>query len=828
MSSPAFPLRSRAAMRAAFLGALVALGASVMFGWILRVPLMFRFHPALLPVVFNTGLGFALLGLAMSLAARTARAAVLLRRSLALLVALGAVLSLLEILSDRSLGIDLAGLHSWHDYANIRPGRMAPNTAFGLLLIAAAILCAERVERKAAALAVVVLTFCVMGVGLTGLVGYSLGPDLLFGWARSARMAVPTAIGMIVAAAALWLDWSDRPWYRSRRYFREDAKIRFLGVAILLVVAVTIGLVGFVLLQSSLQRTLERDLESIVRSRTPWFHGAVERAAGYARAALTLSGIERAGASLLAAPSAVATGHFDELAARLVAAGFRGVSLRNARGETVGRAGVVGPQAEIDAPLDADGASELVWDGQLLLRNHLPVRGPDGRAGDIVLDQAVPALFPALFNATRLGRTGEIAVCRLRADTLLCFPDNKHAHPYSMARDGRFGKPTPAAMAIRGESGLIHTIDQHGHNVVAAYRPLGPGLGFTVQQDTAEVYGVIRAALALGTPLILLIACIGAVLLYGQLNPLSRAMLAAELAAADKELEMRAIMGAAGDGIVTVDQRGVIESLNEAACRIFGYRQDQLVGRAFTVLMPAVLCRRQLGRMARTLRGRAAPMAGAVNLEIEGLCMNGERIPLELSINEVPLTGKRLFVGVMRNISKRKEVEQKLSDLAQYDFLTGLPNRALCMDRLQAALLRADRSSATMAVMFLDLDGFKQINDSHGHQAGDELLIEFALRLVASVRASDTVARLAGDEFTVVLEGLSEPEREAAAVAAKILVCMRKPFEVAGHALAVTVSIGMVLHHPGRGGTDPRALLKRADQQMYAVKRAGKNAFLGD
>jgi len=152
-----------------------------------------------------------------------------------------------------------------------------------------------------------------------------------------------------------------------------------------------------------------------------------------------------------------------------------------------------------------------------------------------------------------------------------------------------------------------------------------------------------------------------------------------------------------------------------------------------------------------------------------------------------------------------------------------LPNRALFLERLADAVLGTAQSGAAVALMFLDLDGFKQVNDTLGHQGGDELLIKFSRRLSSLVRKTDTMARLAGDEFTIVLADLMRPDEEARAVAAKIVASMRQPFSIAGRDVTVTVSLGLVIHRSGSG--DVSELLRRADLEMYAAKHAGKNTY---
>jgi diguanylate cyclase (GGDEF)-like protein/PAS domain S-box-containing protein len=178
------------------------------------------------------------------------------------------------------------------------------------------------------------------------------------------------------------------------------------------------------------------------------------------------------------------------------------------------------------------------------------------------------------------------------------------------------------------------------------------------------------------------------------------------------------------------------------------------------------------------------------------------------------------YRGVGRDISDRKHAEQELERLAHYDKLTGLPNRAMLQDRLAQALLRAQRNETLVAVLFLDLDRFKEVNDSLGHAVGDALLHEVARRIASCLRSTDTVARLGGDEFTVLLEGVHRVE-EIERVAGKILTAVARPLRVGAHELAVSTSIGATVYP--LDDQDQDTLLKNADMAMYHAKQEGRN-----
>lgn len=182
-----------------------------------------------------------------------------------------------------------------------------------------------------------------------------------------------------------------------------------------------------------------------------------------------------------------------------------------------------------------------------------------------------------------------------------------------------------------------------------------------------------------------------------------------------------------------------------------------------------------------------------------------------------------LIVRTVRYALDRKRMELKLAYLSQYDPLTGLANRGLFYDRLRQAMLRAERRKQTIALLFVDLDYFKSINDEHGHHIGDLLLKEVAGRLQASVRKEDTVARMGGDEFTIVLEEIQD-QATISVIADKLLQSLSNPYLLNGHTISITASIG-IMPYSGQEGMTPEDLLKSSDTAMYKVKNSGRNQY---
>ncbi|MCP5158943.1 MAG: EAL domain-containing protein [Gammaproteobacteria bacterium] len=210
-------------------------------------------------------------------------------------------------------------------------------------------------------------------------------------------------------------------------------------------------------------------------------------------------------------------------------------------------------------------------------------------------------------------------------------------------------------------------------------------------------------------------------------------------------------------------------------------------------------------------------------LEVVLVCPGGEEriVLLQGESSDVGESPVRV-VGTIQDITERKQAEGQLAYLANYDALTALPNRYLFQDRLEHALRQADRNGSQLALLFLDLDRFKAINDTFGHGVGDQLLKAAAQRLVGIVRNSDTVARLGGDEFTLLLENSIDGE-EVSDVACKVLAALNQPFHLVGRELFVSASIGIALYPGDAGDTD--TLLKHADTAMYRAKEQGRAAY---
>lgn len=286
--------------------------------------------------------------------------------------------------------------------------------------------------------------------------------------------------------------------------------------------------------------------------------------------------------------------------------------------------------------------------------------------------------------------------------------------------------------------------------------------------------------------------------------------------------QLQAIIHNVMDGIITINETGEMQGFNPAAEKIFGYTWQEVLGQNVKMLMPEPERSAHDGYLERYRRSGQAQILGVRGREVIAVRKNGEQFPMELSASEMVLGGHRYFIGIVRDITERKQAEQKIAHLAHYDYLTDLPNRASLLDMLNHSVALALRNKRKMAILFLDLDGFKQVNDTLGHDAGDLLLKEVAIRLKKTIRDSDAVSRVGGDEFIIMLENCESTEH-AAQAASKIIAALSKPFRLKGQSSHIGGSIGISLF--SEDSKDPKELIKQADEAMYLAKQSGKNTW---
>jgi diguanylate cyclase (GGDEF)-like protein/PAS domain S-box-containing protein len=290
-----------------------------------------------------------------------------------------------------------------------------------------------------------------------------------------------------------------------------------------------------------------------------------------------------------------------------------------------------------------------------------------------------------------------------------------------------------------------------------------------------------------------------------------------------REAELSAVIENANDAYVCIDEAGVVTAWNQQAGATFGWSADEAIGRLLDeLIIPPQLRKAHRNGMQRYLASRQ-PAVLNQRLELSAMRRDGSMLPVEVRIRALDIAGQTIFSAFLHDITERKCAEASREREARHDALTGLPNRRALFEMLPQAIARADRSGSVIALLFVDLDGFKAVNDAWGHAAGDTLLCEIGRRLTACLRQTDSVARLGGDEFTVLLEGLSGNARsEAIAIAEKLLDSMRAPVQIGAASTEISGSIGLAFYLPDTA-MSPDLLVKGADIAMYHAKRAGKS-----
>ena len=283
--------------------------------------------------------------------------------------------------------------------------------------------------------------------------------------------------------------------------------------------------------------------------------------------------------------------------------------------------------------------------------------------------------------------------------------------------------------------------------------------------------------------------------------------------------ELQAIMEANPDILYVFNTKFELVQWNSNFSRFFGLSDEQLRNRHVSKFI--LKEERSLSKKA----GTQIFENGSASIEFQLVRHDGKAIPyLCNGVMLRNLKGEATgFTGTGRDISERKAAADHIHHLAHYDILTDLPNRSLLSDRLQQSISTCKRERKTLAIMFLDLDMFKNINDEHGHAMGDLLLKEVAIRIQLCLRESDTAARVGGDEFVILLPSI-ESEQTAFIVAEKIRIALKQPFEIDGHSLRISTSIGISIY-PDHGNEE-KVLLKNADTAMYLAKQKGRNTAL--
>lgn len=282
----------------------------------------------------------------------------------------------------------------------------------------------------------------------------------------------------------------------------------------------------------------------------------------------------------------------------------------------------------------------------------------------------------------------------------------------------------------------------------------------------------------------------------------------------DVNMYFKEIFTNAGIGIMTLDTKSNIEYVNEEALNIFGYKSSELVNTNFSTLIHST----DMDYLKQFVKTEKSSFLS----EITGIHKDNSAFPIELNISSKKLNQTCIYTVIIRDITEIKKNEEKLKHQAYFDSLTGIPNRTLFLDRSEIALNQAKRSNEGLAVIFIDLDEFKVLNDTLGHDAGDIMLKTVSQRFINCARKSDTVSRRGGDEFTILMPRIKNID-DTVKLAERILDSNKNAISIKDKMVFPKTSIGISVYP--QDGDSIETLINNADKAMYNAKESGKNQF---
>lgn len=786
----------------------------VMAGWIVREPRLLTLLPGY-HIVFNTALCFAVAATALIFNVFGPRSRKLVQTvaGAALVLFVTAISS--QYFTEIQVGMDWPALHAWLPDAGIRPGRMVPATCVAFILAGACLIAMHHVPEKLAPYLIFGLSTAIIGIGLLAAIGQVAGLSAMFDVYIFHGMSLATAAGLVILGFCLW-------WSSQRSVFSnipDDGRIVYTGVAILVGFGCIVGLTGLLTLKHYAEGALGDGLRFIVQSRAFLLTTVIDNGVGYVESIANRPNIIRLYQELARHPDKAGSREFlRKVAASELTKGFIAIEFRDRHGELIAAAGNGWPGTAWLFSLKRSYNARIFWNDGFMLRLDVPVRDGEGKViGTVSSQQVMTAIRDLVLDVSTFGNTGELALCSSDDRLLYCAPTRLRRGVHEIPRQPGDKQP-PMEHAVEGRAGVTRALDYRHQQVLAAYAPVGnTGLGLVLKIDTKELFKPLRNQLFYIVPFMLLLLAAGVFVLRLAVKPL-----AAKLRASRQQL-----------------------SLALRASRLALWDLDAKSGRIYLSEQWGSMLGRESGPVLTTLaelRSMVHPEDRPVLDEHLGAVLKGRADKYDVDhrvskpdgtwfwirsrgeVVERDAKGRALrLTGTNSDISARKSLEQQLLHQATHDVLTGLPNRSLFHDRLKQAIARCMRSGTLMAVMYLDIDKFKSINDTLGHDMGDRLLKVFSRRLADCVRVTDTVARLGGDEYAVVLEDLGSREN-GERIAEKVVVAMRPEFILENRSLLITTSVGLAFHE-GKTDISQDQLIKQADEALYQAKGAGRNNY---
>ncbi|MES2830539.1 MAG: GGDEF domain-containing protein [Pseudomonadota bacterium] len=798
----------------------ILLGTELIAGWLLQNEAMVRILPSSNSVSFNTAVSFVLAGIAFCTGRE--RFGALLRRIVAIVLIIGSSVILYENIFDVAFGIDWESLHRKVQDGSPRPGRIAPNTCIGLFLTGMILFFYDRPVTRWRFTAVIVIGALQTMLVASGIVGLLMDPTLMFGWYKFNRMAAPTAFGLSLLTIAGQLGYRALKPAATASARQHERSILVTGALLLLGMGMAGTLTTFVIFANSQQESIRHKLQAELLGQTRLAAIVINQAANETDTLLRRPLL----ANLL---RSVGDGH-DPDQTQLLATTFNGLLQTGftsvgvawddrTPGTVVGNA--AGP-IELSINLKNTVDNRLLWNGRTFFyQAHVPVSDAAGKQiGIVTTERPLDALTDMYHPITDDAESAEVVLCGTYRDTIACYPSKLHP-TVLLLKPRTERRALPVDEALTGKSAIRTARDYRGENVVVAYSSIGStGLALLTKVDTVEIYRPINTLILRSVIVLIVSLAIGMFLMRKTVGPLVKAILESENNAVRLARRMKSITDNVPILIGFVDTDYTYRFANATYESWFGKPLSSILGRHVNELLTEENFAKSWPFMQRAMNGETVSFTVKIQSSQHGELRH-------LAVTYIPdrnEEGVILGFNVLAfDETTHHNHEEALNHMAHHDSLTELPNRRMVEDRLQQALLRAERHPSLSALFFLDIDYFKTINDTFGHDCGDILLKEFAARLRATVRNCDTVARLGGDEFVIFMENLRATE-DVDIVARNILSAIRAPFNINGRALSVTTSIGVSFSSADY--QSPQAYLRRSDEALYDAKAAGRDTYV--
>lgn len=609
----------------------------------------------------------------------------------------------------------------------------------------------------------------------------------------------------------------------------EKYRIDILSALILVTLTLVTGITVFVVMQRQAESFLSKTLEVSLQNNVRLFVNQIDQSLGKTQTVSTRPNPIRH-LQLLESPSesSIAIAELQRVADSFLPTGFTGVAIYDKRGQVVARAGQFSKKQDLSVSLKTNNRAYLMWDEQFILHVSMEMFDKGGvRVGTVMTESYLPLLTRAISEVGQMGKTDELALCVALSD------DDKNADCFIRRISGKEfkryplmleDKPLPMNYALSGSSGIAFTRDYRREQVIAAYAPVGTfGLGMMLKIDQAELYSPVNEKLKFIVPLLALLVLLGMLLLNFLVRPLVRKLVESERATRQLHIELhqfKSTLDQTLDCIFMFDPHTLQFSyVNDGAKQQIGYSEAEILRMSVADMVSEF----SLSEFQKLVQPLIEGLQPSLTFQSNHLHKNGHSIPVEVFLQLVRLEGQEpRFVAMVNDISDRLAVQKQIEFLAFHDALTRLPNRLLARDHFEQAVLAIERESAKVAVLFIDLDNFKTINDSLGHTIGDGLLKGVAVRLRECLREIDTLSRQGGDEFLIVLNNMRDTD-SITLVAEKILKRIAEPFSIEQHEFSISLSIGISVYQDDSNDFD--TLLKQADTAMYQAKESGRNAY---